>query len=83
MTNDAWTTGQAIKDLDYYDRCTLSDNPATDWTRKAGYYLKNANALNIEPLPATARIALKILRSDSAAHSRLISVPANLRGCIS
>lgn len=82
VTPEAWETGQAIKDLDYYDRCTLSDNPATDWTRKAGYYLKNSNAMSIEPLPPSARIALKILHSDTAMHSRLISVPVHLRGCI-
>lgn len=82
VTSEAWATAQAIKDFDYYDRCTLSDTPATDPTGKAGYYLKNATAMNIAPLPPTARIALKILRSDTAAHSRLISIPVHLRGCI-
>lgn len=82
VTNEAWETSQAIKDLDYYDRCTLSDDPASDWTRKAGYYLKNANAISMAPLPSTAHIALKILRSDAAVHARHISVPAHLRGCI-
>jgi len=82
VTHEAWKTSQAIKDYDYYDRCTLADDPTTDPTGKEGYYLKNANVMKTEPIPATARIALTILRSDSALHSRHISVPTNLRGCI-
>ena len=34
LTKEAWALGQALKDVDYYDRCTLSDDVASDPTGK-------------------------------------------------
>ncbi|OWW18366.1 hypothetical protein [Noviherbaspirillum denitrificans] len=82
VTREAWTTSQAIKDLDYYDRCTLSDIEATDLTGKEGYYLKNANIMHIAPLPDNAHIALRLLPGESAIYSTHVCLPTNLRGCI-
>jgi hypothetical protein len=54
VTKAAWTLSQAIKDLDYYDRCTLSDDATTDPTGKEGYYLKNANVFSLRRKSFTA-----------------------------
>lgn len=82
VTREAWATSQAIKDLDYYDRCTLADNEATDLTGKEGYYLKNANIMRTAPLPDNAHIALRLLPEDRAIYSKHVCLPTNLRGCI-
>lgn len=82
VTKEAWATSQLIKDLDYYDRCELSDTEATDLTCKEGYYLKNANLMRIAPLPDDARIVLRLRPEDSELYSRHVSLPAFLRGCI-
>lgn len=81
VTKEAWNTCQALKDLDYYDRCVLSDDPATDPTGKDGYYIKNANKLNLAPLPDDADIVLRFHPED-AVYSTIVSLPASLRGCI-
>lgn len=66
-----------IAPLDYYDRCTLSDDPATDPTRREGYYLKNLSHLSVSVLPNAAHIALRL--NAGAAE---VSFPTKLRGCI-
>lgn len=81
VTKEAWDTCHALKDLDYYDRCVLSDDPATDPTGKDGYYIKNANKLNLAPLPDDADIVLRFLPQD-AAYSTIVTMPASLRACI-
>jgi hypothetical protein len=81
VTKEAWDTSQALKDLDYYDRCVLSDESATDPTGKEGYYLKNAGKLCLATLP-DADIVLRLLPSEVASYSAIISAPPTLRGCI-
>ena len=81
ITKEAWATCQAIKDLDYYDRCVLSDDEATDLSSNAGYYLKNAEKLNPALLPDDAHVILRI-RPGSAAYSTMVTMPAHLRGVI-
>ncbi len=81
-TREAMATVLAIKDLDYYDRCSLSDNPATDLSGKEGYYLKTANMMNIAALPEHTDVVARLLRSDLATYSEHVSIPAHLRGCI-
>lgn len=77
VTNDAYQTAQAIKDLDYYDRLNLSDEEP-DFDKRPGYHLKNANVLKLAVLPDDANVI------DPAAigHPLSMSAPANLRGCI-
>lgn len=88
MTVKIYTTSQAIrtvlaiKDLDYYDRCTLADIPATDPTKNEGYYLKVGNEFDLEALPDDARIAVRIAAADAAMFSAHVSIPTELRGCI-
>lgn len=66
-----------IAPLDYYDRVTLSDDPATDPTHREGYHLKNLSHLAVSALPDYARIALEL---DAGAAE--VSFPTELRGCI-
>lgn len=66
-----------IAPLDYYDRCTLSDDPATDPTHREGYYLKDLSFLSVSVLPDTAHIALQLNAGASE-----VSFPTELRGCI-
>lgn len=82
VTKEALATALAMKDLDYYDRLALSDDEATDPTKREGYYLKNANAFKLAMLPDTAQIALRITPANTAMYHRHISMPANLRGCV-
>jgi len=81
LTKEAWALGQALKDVDYYDRCTLSDDVATDPTGKDGYFVKNANKLNTASLPDDAQIVLRIHPGD-AIYSEMVSMPVHLRGVI-
>lgn len=82
LTNEAWALGQVLKDVDYHDRCTLSDDVATDPIGKDGYFVKNANKLNIAPLPDDAQIVLRIHPGD-AIYSEMVSLPMHLRGVFS
>jgi hypothetical protein len=66
-----------IAPLDYYDRVTLSDDPATDPTHREGYYLKNLLHMAVSALPDYAQIALEL---DAGAPE--VSFPTELRGCI-
>jgi len=79
VTKEAWATSQAIKDLDYYDRVTLSDHQETDPTGKEGYYLKTT--LNLAPLPDDAQVVLRISPGD-ANYAAMVSFDASLRGII-
>ena len=81
LTKEAWALGQALKDVDYYDRCTLSDDIASDPTGKDGYYIKNANKLKPAPLPDDAKIVFRIHPGD-AIYSEMVSMPVHLRGVI-
>src|SRR5471030_1750228 len=79
VTKEAWATSQAIKDLDYYDRVTLSDHKESDPTGKEGYYLKTT--LNLAPLPDDAQVVLRISPGD-ANYAAMVSFDASLRGII-
>ena len=81
ISKEAMATVNAIKDLDYYDRISLSDHEATDFTSSPGYFL-NTDALNLAELPADADVAISITPSDVATYNRHVSIPANLRGVI-
>lgn len=81
ISKEAMTTVNAIKDLDYYDRVSLSDYEATDFTSSPGYFL-NTNALDLAELPADADVAIQITPADAATYNRYASIPANLRGVI-
>jgi hypothetical protein len=77
----AMATVNAIKDLDYYDRVSLSDEPETDMTTAPGYFL-NTNALHLAELPACTEIAINLTPVDAAKYHRHVSMPANLRGVL-
>ena len=77
VTPASLATMTLIAPLDYYDRCTLSDDPATDPTRREGYYLKDLSCLSVSVLPDGAQIALQL--NAGAAE---VSFPTELRGCI-
>jgi hypothetical protein len=81
VTKQAMATILKIKDLDYYDRCCLADNEATDLTRKEGYYLKTTHKLNLAPMPEDVLLVAS-LRTSDADYSERVSIPASLRGCI-
>ena len=60
VTPASLATMLLIAPLDYYDRCTLSDDPATDPTHREGYYLKDLSFLPVSVLPDAAHIALRL-----------------------
>jgi len=77
VTPACLATMRLIAPLDYYDRCTLSDDPTTDPTRREGYYLKDLSFLSVSALPDAAHIVLQL---DAGAAE--VSFPTDLRGCI-
>ncbi|WP_020657063.1 hypothetical protein [Massilia niastensis] len=81
ISAEAMATVNAIQHLDYYERVSLSDDPATDLTHHPGYYL-NTNALHHVPLPKDAAIALSLSPADADRYGRHVSFPTNLRGVI-
>ncbi|MFC0168128.1 hypothetical protein ACFFKC_08550 [Pseudoduganella danionis] len=81
ISTEAMTTVNAIAHLDYYDRVSLSDDPATDLTATPGYYL-NTNALKLNELPADAKVAVTLSPFDPSTYQQHISIPTNLRGVI-
>ena len=81
ISTEAMTTVNAISHLDYYDRVSLSDDPATDLTATPGYYL-NTNALKLNALPADAEVAITLSPSDPSIYQQHVSIPTNLRGAI-
>jgi hypothetical protein len=82
ITAAALQTVLSIKDLDYYDRCTLADIPDTDPTGKEGYYLKLGNEFNLAELPAGANVVTRILAADKEAFASHMIIHTSLRGCI-
>ncbi len=74
-------TVEAIQLLDYYDRVTLSDQPATDLTAAPGYFLNTA-ALRIAELPAAASIALSLSPDQGKAYTQSLTAPKELRGVV-
>jgi len=81
ISTDAMTTVIAIRSLDYYDRVSLNDDPASDYTSSPGYYL-NTNVLDLTELPADADVAIRLTPADAATYRRYVSMPGNLRGVI-
>lgn len=81
ISMEAMTTVNAISHLDYYDRVSLSDDPATDLTATPGYYL-NTNALKLNELPADAKVAVTLSPTDATTYQQHVSIPTNLRGAI-
>lgn len=81
ISAEAMTTVNAIKELDYYSRVSLSDEPETDLTTAPGYFL-NTDALHLAELPAQAEVVLHLTPADQATYRQHVSMPANLRGVI-
>ncbi|MBA5685925.1 hypothetical protein [Rugamonas apoptosis] len=81
ISDAAMATVNAIKDLDYYDRVSLSDDPATDLSTSPGYYL-NTNELRLASLPPNAVVSLQVTPTDIATSGQRLTAPANLRGPI-
>jgi hypothetical protein len=77
VTNEAYQTAQAVKDLDYYDRVNLCDE-IPDFEKRPGYHFKNANKIKLAVLPEDAIVAIEADAIDFLS----VSMPANLRGCI-
>lgn len=82
VTKEAMATIDAIKNLDYYDRCELSDSEETNFTSKEGYYLKDGNALPVAVLPDSAEVIMRLVPEDEATYARHVSFPPELRGCV-
>ncbi|RYG88912.1 MAG: hypothetical protein EON58_19670, partial [Alphaproteobacteria bacterium] len=82
ITLQAMETAAVLHGLDYYDRCSLTDEGAVDWTAEEGYYLKNADELKVAALPENASIALRLHPESWEEYARHVSMPANLRGCL-
>jgi|GEM_PF-955139 len=82
VSEEAFATANAIKDLNYHDRMSLSDDEATDLSKKEGYYLKNANRLKLAVLPPDALVSRRLVPEDDALYRTHVSFPTNLRGCI-
>lgn len=80
VTNEAFQTSQTIKDLTNHERNNFCDE-VPDLYNREGYHLKNANSLQLAPLPAAARVVL-VLSLGGDLEAPQVSVPANLRGCI-
>lgn len=81
ISAQAMATVNAIQHLDYYERVSLSDDPATELTRHPGYYL-NTNALHLMELPESGKVILSLTPADADRYGRHVSIPTNLRGVI-
>ena len=82
ISREAMTTANAIKDLDYHTRVSLADEASTDLSNQPGYYLKNADKINLAELPTTAHVPLRLHITEQCQATFEISMPTNLRGCI-
>lgn len=80
ISAEAMATVNAIKDLDYYDRVSLSDD-GPDLTMAPGYFL-NTNALDLAELPIDAKVAMHLTPAGAATYLGHIAMPVNLRGVI-
>jgi len=74
-------TLETIRSLDYYDRVSLSDDPATDLTSATGYFL-NATALRIAELPPLAKVAVSLSPFRSDSYRQTVTAPEELRGAL-
>ncbi|MYM96487.1 hypothetical protein [Duganella vulcania] len=81
ISPEAMTTISVIKDMDYYDRVSLSDDPTTDLTKSPGYYL-NINALNLAKLPVDAEVVIRLTPADAATYQQHVRIKSELRGVI-
>lgn len=81
ISAEAMRTVNAIKELDYYSRVSLSDWPETDLTTAPGYFI-NTDALHLAELPARAEVVLHLTPADQPTYRRHVSMPAYLRGVI-
>lgn len=77
----ALRTLETIRSLDYYERVSLSDDPATDPTSAPGYFL-NATALRIAALPLLAKVAISLSPSRSDSYRQTVTAPEELRGVV-
>jgi len=82
VTKEAMATLDAIRGLDYYSRCELSDDPETDVSNAEGYYLKSDTKLKVAILPDDADVALHFTPLDLVSYAKHVSIPTELRGCI-
>jgi len=82
VTDQALSVALTIKDLSQSERLALSDDPATDLSTSEGYYLKNANRLNLAALPPDAIVGCRLTPDVPEVYNRHISLPSNLRGCL-
>lgn len=82
VTEQAMAVAIALRDLGYFERSLLSDDPQTDLSTKEGYYLKNASKIKLGVLPSDAVIGVRLTPSNPDLYSRHVSIPSNLRGCI-
>lgn len=80
VSKAALATSTLLKELDYYDRLTLSDDE--DFTQREGYYLKNGNNLRLQALPDDALISLDLDFTQPALYDACVTFPLHLRGCI-
>lgn len=82
VTKEAMATLDAIRDLDYYSRCELSDDPETDVSNAEGYFLKSDTKLKVATLPDNADVVLRLTPLDPATYANHVSIPTELRGCL-
>lgn len=82
VSQEAFATASALKDLSYTDRMALEDDPALDLSMRAGFYLKNANKLQLAVLPRDAVIACRVTPEVPVLYRKHLSTPTNLRGVI-
>jgi hypothetical protein len=78
VSQQAFDTVNAIKDLDYYDRANLCDDDP-DIATRSGYHLKSARKMRFAALPENATI---VRSADAIQGSVSTTMPNNLRGCI-
>jgi len=81
ISPEAMATISVIKDMDYYERVSLSDDPATDLTKSPGYYL-NINALNLANLPVDAEVVIRLTPADAVTYQQHVRIKSELRGVI-
>jgi hypothetical protein len=82
VTEQALEVANVIKDLSQSERLALSDDPAASLSASEGYYLKNANRLNLAALPPDALVGCRLTPDLPEVYERHVSIPSNLRGCI-
>jgi hypothetical protein len=82
VTPAARATAIEMDDLDHYARVSLADDPATDPTKREGYYLKSPSKAKLAAIPADAQIK-RMLTPDLPANFRKhVQAPEHMRGCL-